>query len=243
MRFLVLSDLHANLQALEAVLTDARTVGYDQVLVLGDLVGYGADPAEVLARTLALEPALLIRGNHDIVCAGVRPPSTFHDAARDAIEWTRRQLTAEELNVLAGLPEGPLSPCAGVTVCHGAPFDEDWYILDLDSAEQAFEVMGERLCLFGHTHVACVFVLTPSGVRGAAAEGDFVLSADRPALINVGSVCQPRDGDPRAAYGVLDTSTWTMTFRRVTYDVARAQQRIRAAGLHAWLADRLAIGR
>lgn len=245
MRYLILSDIHANLQALEAVLEDASGRGYDEVLILGDLVGYGADPGAVLDRSFALAPAGLIRGNHDKVCAGLESALFFNDAARASAEWTEATLTADQLARLAALPRGPQRITEAIEICHGAPFDEDYYIFDSDDAGQALDAASGRICLFGHTHVPALFTTNadPGGSAGEPANGAVRLPATGPALINVGSVGQPRDGDPRAAYGLLDDQRWTIQFCRVTYDVAGAQEAIRRAGLPPWLATRLATGR
>ena len=242
MRYLILSDLHANLQALDAVLQDASALGYDQVAVLGDLVGYGADPAAVIDRTLALEPVELIRGNHDKVCAGLETPAGFNDAARVSIEWTREILSPRHLEILAELAKGPRQLADGITICHGAPLDEDHYVLSTWDAERASASAPSPVCLFGHTHVPAMLVIGNSGPESMRPQGEVALSPGR-RLINVGSVGQPRDGDARAAYGVVDTSTGVVIFRRVEYDVEAAQTCIRRAGLPDWLADRLEIGR
>jgi predicted phosphodiesterase len=242
-RYLVLADLHANLQALDAVLADAATRGYDQVLVLGDLVGYGADPAAVIDRTLGLDPAAIIRGNHDKVCAGLESPEYFNEVARQSIEWTAAALSPAHLAALAALPRGPRLVTDAVEICHGAPFDEDYYVFDLADASAAIDAASARLCLFGHTHVPAVFSTPgdPMQPRGPT-DDELVLPDEGPALVNVGSVGQPRDGDPRAAYGVLDLEARTLKLCRVAYDVAGAQARIRAAGLPDRLALRLSKG-
>jgi diadenosine tetraphosphatase ApaH/serine/threonine PP2A family protein phosphatase len=244
MRYLVLSDIHANLQALDAVLEDATARGFDEVLVLGDLVGYGADPAGVLDRTLALSPTGLIRGNHDKVCAGLESALFFNDVARASAEWTSATLSPGHMVRLAALPQGPQRVTEAIQICHGAPFDEDYYIFDVDDASRAIDASEARICLFGHTHVPAFFT-TNADPGTAAGEGNeqIRLPATGPALINVGSVGQPRDGDPRAAYGLLDVERWTIEFCRVVYDVAGAQEAIRRAGLPPWLGARLAKGR
>jgi diadenosine tetraphosphatase ApaH/serine/threonine PP2A family protein phosphatase len=242
-RYLALSDIHANLQALEAVLEDASRRGYDAVVVLGDLVGYGADPAAVIDRVLALSPAALIRGNHDKVCAGLDSAMQFNDIAQQSIDWTRARLSAAHLATLLALPAGPMRVTDGLEICHGAPFDEDHYIFDERDVLRAIDAASERVCLFGHTHLPGVFART--GADSAAATGDpgvFTLPLRRTALINVGSVGQPRDGDWRAAYGIVDLAGNTLEMYRVEYDVAEAQARIRAAGLPDWLAARLERG-
>jgi diadenosine tetraphosphatase ApaH/serine/threonine PP2A family protein phosphatase len=243
-RYLVLTDLHANAHALEAVLHDAGHAGYDAVLVLGDLVGYGADPSAVIDRTLALEPVAMVRGNHDKVAAGIEPPATFNDAARVSIEWTAAALSPAHLSVLRELPKGPAVVTAGLEICHGAPFDEDHYIFDGSDAARALDAATERLCLFGHTHVPAVYTTVGDPITQDDAAADVLrLPRNGPALINVGAVGQPRDGDPRAAYGLLDLERGTIELRRVAYDVAGAQQRILDARLPAWLAIRLENGK
>ncbi len=243
MRYLILSDLHANLQALDAVLADAATVGYDEILVLGDLVGYGGDPAPVIERTLALSSSWMIRGNHDKVCAGIESPVMFNDVARVAAEWTHEHLSSEHLAMLAQLPEGPMQVSPEVEICHGAPFDEDFYLFEESDAARAMASSDARICLFGHTHVPTLFAKAddPFGNQIGATD-EYRLPATGPALINVGSVGQPRDRDPRAAYGVLDLDRQTILLKRVTYDIAGAQASIMAAGLPAWLALRLERG-
>lgn len=244
MRYLILSDVHANRQALNAVMIDARRIGFDAVLVLGDLVGYGGDPAAVIDEVLALAPLAIVRGNHDKVCAGLEPPGDFNDSARVSAEWTRRALDERQTEALKALPRGPLTVSADVEICHGAPFDEDYYVVDGDDASRSAAAASTRLCLFGHTHVPAIFA--PAGALGRidAFEDDPVrLPSAGPILVNVGSVGQPRDGNPRAAYGLLDETRGTVWFRRVAYDVAGAQASILRARLPDWLAARLALGR
>lgn len=257
MRYLVMSDIHGNLQALEAVLADARAVGIDGTLVLGDLVGYGADPQAVIDATRALNPLAIVRGNHDRVAAGLSSASGFHDHARMAIEWTRRTLSPAALEYLAGLPEGPMDVAPGLMICHGSPFDEDHYIFDTSDAWRAlnFDVReGEpaMLCLYGHTHVPAAFarttrrgvdILLPDPDPDNEAQAQILAwERTRGMLVNVGAVGQPRDGDPRAAYGILDTEERQLIFRRVDYDIKTAQQRVIAAGLPERLARRLDRG-
>ncbi len=244
MRYLIISDIHANYHALEAVLTDAATAGYDATLVLGDLVGYGADPGLVMERTFELQPRGLIRGNHDKVAAGIDSAELFNDMARASIEWTAQTLSPGQLAELAALPAGPMSIAADLEICHGSPFDEDYYIFDEHDAARALDVAKGRLCFFGHTHVPAVFSVTSDPLHHDhdLADDELRLPREGPALINVGSVGQPRDGDPRAAYGILDTDRGTIRMRRIEYDVPAAQARIIEEGLPQWLAHRLAKG-
>jgi len=243
MRYLILSDLHANLQALDAVLEDAQAIGYDAVLVLGDLVGYGADPQAVIDRTLALEPVAMIRGNHDKVCAGLESPMLFNDAARVSAEWTASVLGEHHLSILRELPKGPRLVNDAIEICHGTPFDEDHYVFDDSDASRAAEAASARICLFGHTHVPAIYATATEPVTAFdGAEDELRLPRQAPVLINVGSVGQPRDGDPRAAYGVLDDERGSIRLRRVPYDILGAQASILQAQLPEWLALRLERG-
>ena len=244
MRFLVISDIHSNVHALDAVVADARRIGYDSVLCLGDLVGYGGDPAAAIEHTLDLAPVGLIRGNHDKVCAGLAPSTLFNDVARQSIEWTQRVLTPPQRTALADLPQGPLLVQDGLEICHGAPFDEDHYIFEGGDAARAIEAARGRICLYGHTHLPAIFATAGDPARAPERPGDEAIGLPfkGPALINVGSVGQPRDGDPRAAYGLLDLAANTLQLHRVTYDIAGAQRSIRKAGLPPWLAVRLERG-
>jgi diadenosine tetraphosphatase ApaH/serine/threonine PP2A family protein phosphatase len=258
-KYLVISDIHANLEALEATLL-AAAGSYDRVLVLGDLVGYGADPNAVVDRVRALPTAEIIRGNHDKVGAGLKDVQGFNSLARQAIEWTAAALTVENRAWLAGLPQGPVIIDDLTEICHGTPFDEDVYVFDDMDALRSLHAARRPLCLFGHTHVPAVFMLgeprpANSQSRGRAGReldatapvpgSPFRLALDSQFqyLVNCGAVGQPRDGDARAAYGVLDPDARSVTIVRTTYDVAAAQAKIVEAGLPEVLAHRLAVGR
>jgi predicted phosphodiesterase len=246
MRYLVLSDIHANLEALDAVLAAAPPDRYDRVLVLGDLVGYGADPNAVIERVRALRPAAIIRGNHDKVACGIEDASSFNQLARHAAEWTHDTLTDEHRTYLRELPAGPEVIDASLEICHGSPFDEDAYIFDGRDAARSFEALTRPVCLFGHTHLPVIFVHTKSRFEGRIPEGDETTIAIEPEiryLVNPGSVGQPRDGDPRAAFAIYDADKKEILLRRVEYPVPAAQEKILAAGLPVSLANRLALGR
>jgi diadenosine tetraphosphatase ApaH/serine/threonine PP2A family protein phosphatase len=244
---LVLSDIHANLEAFEAVLSAAAAVRYDRVVVLGDLVGYGADPNGTIDRIRGLQPYALIRGNHDKVGSGIESAEGFNAVARSAIRWTYDTLTPANREWLAALPTGPIAVDEWIEICHGTPFDEDAYVFDDLDALRALHAAQRPLCLFGHTHVQI----------GYALSGDqFTLTTLPPArpldvpvangarhLLNPGSVGQPRDGDPRAGFAMADTSARTVTIYRIDYPIQQAQARILAAGLPEVLAQRLALGR
>jgi diadenosine tetraphosphatase ApaH/serine/threonine PP2A family protein phosphatase len=245
MRYLVLADIHANLPALDAVLADARTHGYDKVLLLGDLVGYGARPNQVLDRLASLDVAAAVRGNHDKVAAGGTGADAFNPVARECAEWTRGDLTPASAERLRALPRGPVPVSDWIEICHGSPDDEDAYVLDSQDALTILRAPGRSLCLFGHTHAPLVAQLAGRDVayRSTAPDSALSLVSGRRSLVNVGSVGQPRDGDPRAAYGIVDGERQEVGFFRVPYDVAAAQRAIRSAGLPDALVTRLALGR
>ena len=244
MRYLIISDIHANLEALDA--TMAAAGAHDHVLVLGDLIGYGADPNAVIDRVRALPSATCIRGNHDKVGAGLDSVEGFNHLAKQAIAWTAAAMTPEARAWIAALPQGPVIVDDVVEICHGTPFDEDVYIFDDLDATRSLRTARRPLCLFGHTHVPAAFRLGAHLEHLGPPRGqDFRLELEKGLryLVNCGAVGQPRDGDPRAAFGLLDTGARTLTVSRVAYDVAAAQDKIVAAGLPEMLARRLAVGR
>ena len=247
MRYLVISDLHANLEALEAVLAASAAAHCDRVLLLGDLVGYGADPNPVVDRIRGLPDVVVIRGNHDKVAAGVESMEGFNHMAQLAIAWTKAALTDDNRRYLAELAEGPIDIDDRVEICHGTPFDEDVYVFDDLDALRSIRTSRRPVCLYGHTHVPAAFELSGDELKliGPPRGERFriVLADEGCYLVNCGSVGQPRDGDPRAAYGVLDTDARAMTVFRIQYDVAAAQAKIVAAGLPEVLAQRLGMGR
>jgi len=247
MRYLVLTDIHANLEALESCLADARGRAYDRTLVLGDLVGYGADPNRVVERVQALKPAAIVRGNHDKVACGLEQADGFNSVAKSAARWTLDVLTPEYREWLAALPEGPTVVDDLVEICHGSPFDEDAYIFDELDAVRALKVSTRPLCLFGHTHYPITFELSDDAFdrvgSSAAAETQVQLREGCKYLINPGSVGQPRDGDPRAAYAIVDTVERRVELFRAPYALDATQVKIVEAGLPEVLAQRLAVGR
>lgn len=245
MRLLILSDIHANIDALDAVLAAAPPATWDRLVVLGDFVGYGAAPNGVLDRLRALDPLAAIRGNHDKAACGLDDGSNFNQIARYAAAWTGEALTPDNREYLRALPAGPALVGDDVEICHGAPFDEDHYIFDGGDALQAMDATRRALCFFGHTHLPVLFAKGADALDLVVPDGEesVVLSPGVQYLVNPGSVGQPRDGDPRAAFAVYDATTRTLRLQRVAYPVDMAQRRILAAGLPASLANRLAIGR
>lgn len=247
MRYLILSDIHANLEALQAVLALAPASSFDRLLILGDIVGYGADPNAVVDVVRSLSPHVVIRGNHDKVAAGLADAESFNAAARVSAQWTAQHLTAANRSYLASLPAGPHACDDFVEVCHGAPYDEDAYIFEHDHALHALERLTRPLCFFGHTHVQIGYWLSAEAFDVLVPDSDFdwtvSVDADRRYLINPGAVGQPRDGDPRAAFAEYESETRELTLRRAPYDVAQAQAKILEAGLPEGLARRLGVGK
>lgn len=243
MPFLIVSDIHGNREALEAVLADARG-RYHCAVCLGDLAGYGADPnfAVDWARENA---AAIIRGNHDKVCVGLDSMYSYRPAARAAAEWSRQALTPENLEYLERLPRGPL-PYEGFDLVHGSPLDEDEYLATLQDVSAIAGEIETWLSFIGHTHVQGGFLIARNGSQTSVKliDPNVVLELEDKYryLVNPGSVGQPRDGDPRAAYAIYYKEERRVEFRRVAYDVAAAAAKIRAAGLPDPLASRLFAG-
>jgi predicted phosphodiesterase len=247
MRYFVLTDIHANLEALDACVADARARRFDAAIVLGDIVGYGGDPNAVIDRVQALEPAAIVRGNHDKVAAGVEWADGFNAVARSAAHWTHGTLTPAHRAWLTNLPEGPAIVDGLIEICHGSPFDEDAYIFSELDAARALEFSRRPLCLFGHTHHPVTFVLADNVLDSLeasnAAETQVAMQEGAKYLMNPGSVGQPRDGDPRAAYAIVDEEQRRVELYRLNYPVDAAQAKIIEAGLPPILAQRLGVGR
>jgi diadenosine tetraphosphatase ApaH/serine/threonine PP2A family protein phosphatase len=250
LRLLILSDIHANLEALEACLDAAPE--YDQVYNLGDIVGYGANPNEVTERSRELG-SVFVRGNHDKACSGLTDLHDFNPVASLAALWTRKKLFDDHLQFLRELPQGPLSPIDDVHLVHGSPRDEDEYILMASDAYAMLSQSTASLTFFGHTHVQRGFILETDGQGKALAPSyksskgkqtvKLEVKPNKKYLVNPGSVGQPRDNDPRAAFLIYDTDAGVITFYRVPYDIQLAQEKIFAAGLPERLAVRLEEGR
>jgi len=246
MRYLILTDIHANLEALETCLKDARARGYDETLVLGDIVGYGPDPNAVIEVIRRLKPKAIVRGNHDKVALGMNQAEGFHAAARAAAHWMLESLTEQNREWLVALPMGPTIIDGEIEICHGAPFDEDAYIFDELDARHAFEASTAPVCFYGHTHFAVVFRLIKDLLEVVSpANGETALAIDPQAryLVNPGSVGQPRDGDARAAYAIYDTDTKQLNLIRLAYPLETTQDKMLKVGLPDPLARRLALGR
>ncbi len=245
MQFLIISDLHANWHALQAVLDDAEGK-YEQIICCGDLVGYNPHPARVLEWTRE-HCSSVIRGNHDKVVAGLEDLEWFNDVAQAAARWTIDKLNDEQLGYLRNLQRGPLT-LEHFQICHGSPRDEDEYITTAREASPCFPHFELPLAFFGHTHLQGGFVLrhgrvsSISPVPKTKLETVLELEPDAGYMINPGAVGQPRDGDPRAAYAIYDSDQKLVFMRRVRYPVEKTAEEIKKAGLPDLLALRLFRG-
>jgi diadenosine tetraphosphatase ApaH/serine/threonine PP2A family protein phosphatase len=243
MRIMVISDIHANLVALEAALADAAG-RYERIWFLGDLVGYGPDPNECVEGLRGLEPSVALSGNHDWAVLDKLDTEEFNTDARKAINWTRRALTTENRDYLNELP--PLRVEPPFTLVHASPRHPVWeYILDLQTALENFEHFDTSHCLVGHSHIPALFALDERLAEltfSLVGDGEIVELSQGRLILNPGSIGQPRDGDPRASYALLDDEAMTWELRRVPYDVAETQRRMREAGLPKRLIERLEHG-
>jgi diadenosine tetraphosphatase ApaH/serine/threonine PP2A family protein phosphatase len=242
MRVAVISDVHGNVQALDAVLTAIDELRVDEIWSLGDVVGYGADPVRC-TELVDERAAVSLGGNHDLVVAGTIDIDMFAHDARDAAEWSRTVLSAEQIGALGSrMPGGERE---GVQMFHGSVRDPVWeYVVDPRTAALCLERQRRPLCLVGHSHIQLLWGYENGElVGGTVAAGATLAYGEGPFIANPGSVGQPRDGDPRAGYLLLDTAEGSVTWLRAEYDIRAAQAAIRDAGLPLRLAARLAEGR
>ncbi len=246
MRDLLISDIHGNFEALEAVLARAEGA-YDRVVCLGDVVGYGPDPNRAVEWVRA-HAAATIRGNHDRASVGLEDLEWFNPVARAAALWTQNELTPENREWVRNLPKGPIQIDA-YQIVHGSPLDEDGYVVNAAEASFVFPYVSCAVTFFGHSHLQGGFMWTRQQVRSLEKPnvlcGCVALELEPGAqyLVNPGSVGQPRDLDPRAAFVIYDGEARSVLYYREPYDVSRTQSKIRSAGLPDLLADRLALGR
>lgn len=241
MKFAILGDIHANLEALERVLQDAAQRGTDRFVSVGDLVGYNADPVACIKRLKKIKAAVVL-GNHDYYASSRELPDNFNPIAKKAIVWTRRQLNIFSRRMLARLPQ---TLCIDqMTLVHSSLHQpEDWgYIQNIQDAKQSLECQTTPLCFFGHTHRPAIYRMKNGTIETIDSE-TVTLEPGYKYLINPGSVGQPRDRDPRTGYAIYDTKTKTVSQFRMEYDIETAQKKIEAAGLPESDALRLAIGR
>lgn len=241
MRILVLSDIHANLAALEAVLAEAGEI--DACWCLGDLVGYGPDPNECIYRVRALPNLVCILGNHDAAVLGEIDSASFNPEARQAIEWTQEVLWDGSQMFLRSLPE--TAELDGVYLAHGSPRQPVWeYLLDSHTATRSFGYFKKPYCFVGHTHLPMIYALPGDSpyARQITPPPNTCTHLRPRAILNPGSVGQPRDRDPRAAYALYDPEGQTWDYRRANYDIVAVQQRMRAVNLPGRHIQRLSLG-
>jgi diadenosine tetraphosphatase ApaH/serine/threonine PP2A family protein phosphatase len=239
----VISDIHANLEAMEAVLAELR--GCDGFLCLGDIVGYGADPSACIERVRELPGLVCVAGNHDLAALNQHDREWFNPFARAAIEWTAGQLTPDDESYLAALPRSVRVEDA--TLVHGSLPEEMAYITSPGEARVCFDAMPSTLAFIGHTHVAEYYTAVEDGVLPRQASmwsgGAVSLESKHRYILNPGAVGQPRDANPEASFALWDAAAQTVEIKRVGYDVERAQGKMENAGLPAYLVQRLAVGR
>jgi predicted phosphodiesterase len=248
-RYLILSDIHSNLAALEAALDVIRD-NYEKFVCLGDIVGYGPDANEAVDRVRALKPVALVRGNHDKAGCGITDAQDFNPTARAAALWTREQLRAENLDYLRELPAGP-ARVGSYQIVHGSVRDEDEYVFHAREARESFRLAELPVTFFGHTHFQGGFVVRGSGqvelIRlhwpAGVVSAKLLLANNAKYMINPGSIGQPRDGDPRAGFAFYDDDKNTVEYWRVPYDFKITQEKMQKAGLPPSLIERLALGR
>ncbi|MFN7923267.1 MAG: metallophosphoesterase family protein [Bryobacteraceae bacterium] len=247
MRYLILSDIHANWEALEAVMAEAESEGFDDILCLGDVVGYGADP-DICCEWVRNNSSQVVRGNHDRAAVGQLDLEWFNPAAQDSTLWTQKRLAANNASWLGNLPAGPIA-FEGFQIVHGSPGGEDDYIIYAHEALALVGSLAERVTFFGHTHIQGGFQLIRNNARILKTSMSLLgrvecdLEPDSYYLVNPGAVGQPRDHDPRAAWAIYHSGERRVVYYRTPYDVQTAQAKIIAAGLPDSLALRLAIGK
>ena len=245
MRYLIFTDIHGNLESYLALLKFIQRRKIDYYIFLGDLVGYGASPNEIIQKVRALKPLSIIRGNHDKAVCGLDSVQTFNPIAASAIHWTADNILKKNMDFLCRLKMGPQIIHDNIMICHGAPFDEDHYVFGEFDAAESFEHITTPICFFGHTHFPFVYSEKDHLVEGTFLTGnsnEIKLEKGVKYLINPGSVGQPRDRNPLAACAIYDSKTRKVKFYRMEYDIEEAQRKILKEGLPPPLAERLALG-
>jgi predicted phosphodiesterase len=244
MRYLIFSDIHSNFEALEEFLGLKRVRNIDTYLFLGDLVGYGPNPNEVITTFRRMKNIHSVRGNHDKVIADLESSSLFNPAAAFSAEWSKVQITEENLRFLKSIPKGPLVIDHFITICHGATFDEDYYIFSIFEAIESFKFMTTSIGFFGHTHFPLIYYLRNEKLDIVPLTEDTKIKLDPNTkyLINPGSIGQPRDKNPASSFIIFDSNKREIQFVRYPYEVKKTQKKIREAGLPELLASRLEAG-
>jgi len=249
MKYLIISDIHSNIEALRAVIFETMSMDIDKYVILGDLVGYCASPNEVIERVRDINPAIIIRGNHDKFVSGLSDGRDFNRIAREADLWTRENLLTQNMDFIRQLPKGPVEVDGLFEIVHGSHYDEDRYILSSSEVLDEFYGSQWRITFFGHTHIQMIWAydennedVEPNIFAIRDNKYEYKLDKNIRYMINPGSVGQPRDRDPRSAFAIFDSDKWTVTFFRVNYNIKIAQDKIRRAGLDEFFSERLAVG-
>jgi len=242
MKIALISDIHGNLEALTEVLSDIEKQKVDKIYCLGDVLGYGSDPVACL-HLIEKHCDIKLIGNHEYAVLGLVSTDNYNTAARTAADWTRDQLTDVELALISDYEM--MRSVENITLVHASPNEPDrWhYLLTPDIASRAFGGFDDRICFHGHTHVPTIFVELAEGLPRVIAGHSFLPGEDNRYLINIGSVGQPRDNDPRACYVTFETEEYEVEYHRVEYDIAAAQSKMAQADLPEMLINRLSFGR
>jgi len=246
MRYLIFSDIHSNLEALNAVLSTVASYQIEKYVFLGDIVGYAANPNEVIDLLRTLKPLVAIRGNHDKVVAGIESGDNFNVSAQMAVSWARQQITADNRTFLTKLQRGPIIVDECFQIVHGHPEDEDFYIFSEWDAMEVLDNSKQWITFFGHTHFPIIYIQNYSNLSEEYPDVDSYccsLSREKKYLINPGSVGQPRDSNPKASFAIFDSDADTIEIKRIEYDIKSAQEKIHKAELPEYLASRLSVGR
>ncbi len=244
MRYLIFSDIHSNLEAFETLLKQEDVATRDKIIFLGDLVGYGASPDDTINLFRSLENTYYIRGNHDKVVAGIESSSLFNPVAAFSAEWSKIQISENNMEFLKDLAKGPAVVDSFITICHGSTFDEDYYVFSIFEASESLRFMNTSIGFFGHTHFPVIYLLRNDKILSIPLIKPTTIKLDINTryLINPGSIGQPRDKNPDPGYIIFDSERRELHFNRFSYNISVTQKRIRDAGLPEMLASRLDSG-
>jgi len=243
-KYLVFSDIHSNLEAFTAMLDHPAARKATRFLFLGDLVGYGPNPNEVISRFRELDVSSQVRGNHDKVVADLESSSLFNPVAAFSAEWSKIQISEENQIYLKDLPKGPVMVERFITLCHGSTFDEDYYVFSNFEAAESFKFMESAIGFFGHTHFPIMYLMRNDKIQSVPLSENCRIRLDPNTryLINPGSIGQPRDKNPMPSFILFDVGKREVQFLRFTYDFKKTQRKIRDAGLPEILASRIESG-
>ncbi len=244
MKYLIFSDIHSNLEAFEELLKLKAVKEADKCLFLGDLVGYGANPDEIITLFREMENVISIRGNHDKVIANLESSSLFNPVAAFSAEWSKLHITEANEEFLKELRKGPELVDHFITICHGSTFDEDYYVFSMFEAVESFKFMETSIGFFGHTHFPVIYLMRNEKIDivPLSEETRIKLDPNTRYLINPGSIGQPRDKNAKSSFIIFDSTKKEILFKRYTYNIKETQRKIREAGLPEILASRLEAG-